>query len=404
MNSQLKDKNIILGITGSIAAYKAAEIIRLLKEREARVYPVMTERATHFVHPTTFKVLAGQQVTFDLFTEEREMKHISLSALADLMVIAPATGNIIGKIAAGIADDILTTTVMATSAPVVIAPAMNERMYFNPLVQQNIRKLKALGYRFIGPQSGKLACGDVGRGRMSEPETIVNFLEEVILSLKDLKGRSFIITAGPTREPWDRVRFISNYSSGKMGFALAEEARERGVRVILISGPTLLEPPGGVEFYPVETCREMKERVEEFFQQVDGLIMASAPADFSPLHPEEGKISKEGKERIILEMVKNPDILEKMGKIKGKKILVGFCAETEDLVERAKKKLKRKNLDLVVANDLTQAGAGFGVDTNQVIILNREGKIKVLPLMSKREVAREIWKEIKKLFFTEGKM
>jgi len=374
--SELKGKNVVLGITGSIASYKAAEIIRLIKDEGARVYPVMTRSATRLVHPATFQAMSGERVVSSLFKNEKDsLKHISLSALADILLIAPATANIIGKIAQGIADDILTTTVMAARAPIVIAPAMNERMYQNPLVQQNINKLKSVGYRFIGPAEGRLASGSKGKGRMSEPEVIVDFLKKILSSIKDFQGKSFIVTAGPTREPWDKVRFFSNYSSGKMGFAIAQEARDRGAKIILIAGPTCIEPPRGVKLYRVETARELREKVNKYFNEVNGLIMVSAVADFRPFEVKMGKISKEDKENITLKMVKNPDILEEIGRIKGGKILVGFCA----------------------ANDITEMGAGFGVDTNKVVLLDSKGKLKSLPLMNKREVAREIWNWIRDL-------
>lgn len=396
--SELKGKNVVLGITGSIAAYKAAEIIRLIKDEGARIYPIMTKSATRFVHPVTFQTMAGEKVVSSLFKNEKNsLSHISLSALADILLIAPATANIIGKIAQGIADDILTTTVMAVRAPVVMAPAMNECMYQNPLVQQNISKLKSLSYRFIGPEEGRLASGSKGKGRMSEPEIIVDFLKKILSSKEDFQGKSFIVTAGPTREPWDKVRFISNYSSGKMGFAIAQEARDRGAKIILITGPTCIEPPWGVRLHRVETAKELREKVNKYFNEVNGLIMVSAVADFRPLEVEMGKINKKDKESVTLKMVKNPDILEEIGKIKGEKILVGFCAETENLLDKAKKKLQRKNLDLIVANDITEMGAGFGVDTNKVVLLDSKDEIKSLPLMSKREVAGEIWNRIKDL-------
>ena len=395
---ELRGKNIVIGVTGSIAAYKAAEIVRLLRDRGAHVHPVMTRSATYFVHPTTFQSIAAERVTLRLFEDRGEsLKHISLSALADILLIAPATANIIGKIAQGIADDILTATVMATRSPCVIAPAMNERMYQNPLVQQNIVKLKSLGYRFVGPEEGRLASGEIGRGRMSEPASIVDFVQKVLSQKKDLKGTSFIVTAGPTREPWDRVRFVSNYSSGKMGFAMAEEARDRGVRVILISGPTNITPPWGVQLLRVETARQMRETVKRYLSEVDGLIMVAAVADFRPLRVEEGKVRKKGRETITLSMIQNPDILEELGKEKGGKILVGFCAETENLLEGAKEKLQRKNLDLMVANDVTEEGVGFATDTNKVTLMDRWGTIKSLPLMSKREVAGEVWNHIKEV-------
>jgi len=396
--SRLSNKNIVLGITGSIAAYKAAEVIRLFKKKGARVFPVMTKAATYFVHPITYQTVAGERVTLNLFENREQMlKHISLSELADVLLIAPATANIIGKIAAGIADDILTTTVLATKAPIVIAPAMNERMYENLLVQENIRKLKSLGYKFVGPEEGMLASGDMGKGRMSEPAKIVDFIEKVLLYTKDLEGKSFIVTAGPTREPIDRVRFISNYSSGKMGFAIAKEAKDRGAKVILISGPTSIEPPWGVRLYKVETAKEMLDKVRKHFDEVDGLIMAAAVSDFYLPRISEGKIKKQGKEKLTLDLVKTPDILREVGKKRGKKILVGFCAEVENLLKEAKRKLEEKNLDLVVANDLTEEGAGFGVDTNKVTLIDRQGRVTSLPLMSKRKVAERIMDYIKKM-------
>lgn len=396
--SVFKNKNIVLGITGSIAAYKTPHIIRLLRERGAHVFPVMTRAATYFVHPTTYQSIAAEKVTLSLFGEkDKGLRHISLSRTADLLLIAPATANIIGKIAAGIADDILTTTVMATRAPVVIAPAMDDRMYENPLVQRNIRKLKSSGYRFIGPEEGKLASGEEGKGRMSEPAVIVKFVEKTLLYREDLKGKSFIVTAGPTREPVDSIRFISNYSSGKMGFAIAEEARDRGAKVILISGPTCIEYPWGVELHRVETAHQMLEKVRKYFTQVDGLIMAAAVADFYSSPIPQGKLKKEGREKLNLQLIRTPDILEEMRKTDSRKILVGFCAETENLLQEAKKKLKSKKLDLIAANDLTEKGAGFGTDTNKVTLVDRQDKIIPLPLMSKRKVAEKIIDEIKKI-------
>lgn len=394
----LQGKNVILGVTGSIAAYKAVEIIRLLKGKGAHVFPVMTKSAAYFVHPVTFQSIAREKVALSLFSDKDDtLNHISLARLADLLLIAPATANIIGKIASGIADDILTTTTLATRAPIVIAPAMNNWMYENFLVQANIAKLINSGYRFIGPEAGKLACGDEGKGRMSEPRVIVDFLENVMFCAHDLEGKTFIITAGPTREPIDSVRFISNYSSGKMGFALAEEARDRGAQVILITGPTWIEPPAGVEVHRVETAREMLAKVQAHFIHADGLIMASAVSDFRSSTMNQGKIKKAGKEKIVLELMQNPDILEEIKAIKGNKIIVGFCAETENLVEAASEKCGRKNMDFVVANDVTEPGAGFAVDTNKVTIIDAQGGVKNLALMSKREVARKILDDVKNL-------
>ncbi|MBC7190632.1 bifunctional phosphopantothenoylcysteine decarboxylase/phosphopantothenate--cysteine ligase CoaBC [Candidatus Aerophobetes bacterium] len=397
--SSLNGKNIVLGVTGSIAAYKVPEIIRLLREKGAFVFPVMTKNATFFIHPLTLQTIAGRKVDVDLFEEKEDpLKHINLSLIADAVLIAPATANIIGKIANGIADDLLTTTLLATCSPVFIAPAMNHRMFKSPQVQENIAKLASWGYLFIGPEEGELACGEKGKGRMSEPAKIVDFLEKFFAQKKDLEGKCILVTAGPTREPLDRVRFISNFSSGKMGFAIAQAAKNRGAKVILIKGPTPISPPEGVEVHEVESASEMFEKVKAFFPQTDALIMSAAVSDFRPLEAKEGKIKKEKCERLTLTLVKNPDILEEMGKNKGEKILVGFCAETENLLEEAKKKLERKNLDLIVANNLNYPGAGFATDTNKVFIINRSGRIKEHPLMSKREVAEEILEEVKRLF------
>ncbi len=394
----IKDKNVLLGITGSIAAYKAAEIIRLLRERGARVYPVMTQAATHFVHPLTFQTLASRKVTVKLFEENDEkISHISLAQLADVVLIAPASANIIGKLSGGIADDILTTTALATRAPILIAPAMNNVMYENLLLQENIKRLKAIGVSFIGPEKGKLASGEIGMGRMSAPSQIVEYLERTIQSKDDFQGKTFLVTAGPTREPLDKVRFITSFSSGKMGYALAEEGAARGASIILISGPSLLEPPREVEFYSVESALEMHEKVMEKFAQVDGVIMAAAVSDYRPTMKEAGKIKKSLKEGFALKLVQNPDILKELGRKKRNKILVGFCAEVKNLEREAKKKLEVKNLDLVVANDLTLEGAGFGVDTNVVTLIDKEGKVEHLSKRSKKEVAKGIWDKIKKL-------
>jgi len=396
--SALKEKYVLLGITGSIAAYKAAEIIRLLREREARVYPIMTEAATHFVHPITFQTLASRKVTVKLFEESDEkIRHISLAQLADVVLIAPASANIIGKLSHGIADDILTTTALATKAPILIAPAMNNAMYENPLLQENIKRLKAIGVSFIGPEKGKLASGEIGMGRMSAPSQIVEYLERIIQSRDDFKEKTFLVTAGPTREPLDKVRFITSFSSGKMGYALAEEGASRGANIILVSGPSSLNPPREVEFYSVESALEMHKKVMEKLAQVDGVIMAAAVSDYRPAKKEAGKIKKSSGERFVIELVQNPDILRELGEKKRNKILVGFCAEVKDLEREAKRKLEAKNLDLVVANDLTLEGAGFGVDTNIVTLIDKKGEVEHLSKRSKREVAKRVWDKIKKL-------
>ncbi len=396
MDSLLQGKNVLLGISGSIAAYKAAEIVRLLRKRGAAVYPIMTKAATYFVHPITFQTLASQKVTLTLFYKNnKEMRHLSLPRLADLLLIAPASANVIGKIASGIADEILTTIVLATEAPVVIAPAMDQGMYNSPILQRNISTLKAFGYRFIGPEKGELASGEVGRGRMTEPSKIVEYLEKLIGSRDDFRGKTFLVTAGPTRERLDTVRFFSNYSSGKMGYALAEEGRWRGAKIILVSGPVALTPPGGVEFYQVESAQEMYDAVRKKFAEVDGVLMAAAVSDYRPARHWQNKIKKESQEKLVVELVQNPDILKELGEKKSDKILVGFCAETKDLEKEARKKLITKGLNLVVANNVTLEGAGFEVDTNIVTLIDKEGKKEALPRRSKREVAQKVWDKIK---------
>ncbi len=396
MNSVLKGKNVLLGITGSIAAYKAAEIIRLLRKRGAAVFPIMTSSATHFVHPITFQTLASQKVTLKLFDKNnKQMGHLSLPRLADLLLIAPASANVIGKIASGIADEILTTIVLATEAPVVIAPAMDHGMYHSPILQRNISKLKTAGYRFIGPEKGDLASGEVGMGRMTEPSKIVEYLEKLFQSRDDFLGKTFLVTAGPTRERLDTVRFFSNYSSGKMGYALAEEGGWRGAKIILVSGPSSLTPPGGVEFYQVESAQEMYDTVMDKFPQVDGVLMAAAVCDYRPAKRWQNKIKKQSREKLVVELVQNPDILKELGEKKTNKILVGFCAETKDLEKEARKKLMIKDLDLVVANDITLEGAGFEVDTNVVTLIDGDLKKEALSKRSKREVAQKVWDKIK---------
>ncbi len=396
MDSVLKNKNILVGITGSIAAYKTAEIIRLLRKKEALIYPVMTKSATHFVHPLTFQTLSSRKVTRKMFKEEeKEISHLSLAKLADLLLIAPATANIIGKIANGIADDILTTIVLATRAPVVIAPAMNYKMFNNPIFQNNLKKLKAFGFKFIGPEEGILASGEVGIGRMTDPPRIVEYLEKIINSCNDFQNKTFLVTAGPTREALDKVRFFSNYSSGKMGYALAEEGIFRGAKIILVSGPTSLNPPAEAEFYLVESAKEMEEKAMDKFCEVDGVLMAAAVADYRPEVKKEGKIKKNSQRELILKLVQNPDILKKLGEKKKDEILVGFCAETKDLEKEAQKKLKEKNLDLIVANDITLKGAGFGTDTNIVTLIDKNGKIEHLSKRSKREIAVKIWDKVR---------
>ena len=381
-------KNIVLGVSGGIAAYKACELTSRLKKQGAEIDVIMTEAATKFVAPLTFQSLSLNKVTVNMFDEPKywEIGHIALAKKADVFVIAPASANIIGKIANGIADDMLTTTVMATKAPVVIVPAMNTNMYENVIVQKNIETLKNLGYHFIEPGEGRLACGDVGKGKMAEPEEIEKYIENLLNSNNDMAGITVLVTAGPTRESLDPVRFITNRSTGKMGFAIAQAAAERGANVILVSGPTNIATPKNVKRIDIESAAEMYNKVIENFYEADIIIKSAAVADYAPLDVSEQKIKKSG-DSLTIQLKKNKDILFELGKIKGEKILIGFAMETEALVDNAKEKVKKKNLDFIVANDLKTEGAGFGTDTNVVKIIDSEGKIENIDIMQKSKLA-----------------
>jgi phosphopantothenoylcysteine decarboxylase/phosphopantothenate--cysteine ligase len=395
----LKGKKILLGVTGSIAAYKAAEIVSLLKKRGAEVFVIMTESATKFIQPLTFSTLSGNPAIDNLFSTNDKMvvKHISLAKWADLILIAPATANIIGKIANGIADDMLTTTVMAFKSKVLFAPAMNKNMISNTLYQQNVEKLTALGYEFIDSEYGRLACGETGEGRLANIEDIVDTIEYTMTFKNDYRGKTVLVTASCTREPIDKVRFISNYSSGKMGFALAKIARARGARVILITGPTCLPAPKGVTTVSIESAEEMKKEVFKHFSKADIIISAAAVADFRSRKVFAGKIKKEKGEEPLIELERTPDILYELAKKKGDKILVGFAAETENLANNALKKLKEKRLDLIVANDISAKEAGFGSDKNKANLINSKGTVRELPLMPKIDMAEKILDEILKI-------
>jgi len=395
----LKGKKIILGVTGSIAAYKAAEILSLLKKKGADVFVIMTEPATKFVQSLTFSTLSGHPVITNLFSlnDQIEVKHVSLSQWADLILIAPATANIIGKIAHGIADDMLTTTVMACRSKVIFAPAMNKNMISNPIYQENVKKLSALGYEFIDSEYGPLACGESGEGRLANIADIVDKVDYALTFKKDYKNKTVLITASCTREPIDEVRFISNYSSGKMGFALARIAQVRGAKVILITGPNCLPTIKGINTILINTAEEMKNEVFKYFGESDIIISAAAVADFRPKEIFSGKIKKEENKKMVIEVERTPDILYELGKKKGDKILVGFAAETENLVHNASKKLKEKNLDLIIANDLLAKGAGFGSDKNIAKIINNKGIVQELPLMPKSDMAEKILDEILKI-------
>ncbi|NLU09942.1 MAG: bifunctional phosphopantothenoylcysteine decarboxylase/phosphopantothenate--cysteine ligase CoaBC [Tepidanaerobacter acetatoxydans] len=388
----LKDKFVVLGVTGSIAIYKAVELVRLLKKAGANVQVVMTKSACEFVKPLTFQVVSQNPVIIDMFTEPSswEVEHVSLADKADIFLVAPTTANIIAKLAAGIADDMLTSTALATKAKKIIVPAMNVNMYENPVTQKNIEYLRATGAIVMEPEEGELACGYTGKGRFPEPQNIVTQVKIILGKDGNLKGNKFLITAGPTREPIDPVRFITNHSSGKMGYALAEKAIHRGGEVILISGPTNLAPPLGLyKYIPVETAQEMFEAVMKHYPEVDVVIKAAAVADFSPKYFEAEKIKKHGF-NMVIELRRNPDILQELGNKKQHQILVGFAAETTNAVANAQDKLTRKNLDFIILNDLTQEGAGFTKDTNIVKILYRDGRIEELPKMLKKDLADEI--------------
>ena len=386
----LNSKTIVLGVTGGIAAYKAVELLRLLTKAGADVHVIMTRSAQEFVTPLTFQTLSHNPVHTELFNliAEREIGHISLADRADLLVITPATANIIGKLACGIADDMLTTTVMATKAPILVAPAMNVNMYCNPIYQENEERLRRHGFLFVEPVKGELACGWEGDGKLQTPEVI---FEEAVkaLTTQNLAGERVLITAGPTREELDPVRFISNHSSGKMGYAIARTAWRRGAQVTLVSGPTCLPVPWGVKRIAVESAEEMCQAVMARGRECTVVIKAAAVADYRPVVRAGEKLKKQG-DVMTLELVKNRDILTELGKEKGARVLVGFAAETTDLLTNARKKLEEKNVDLLVANDVTEAGAGFSVDTNIVRLLHRDGRIEEPGLLSKEAVANLI--------------
>ena len=384
----LRNKTIILGITGSIAAYKAAEIASQLTQTGATVNVIMTKEAIEFISPVTFRALTGNPVVTEMFdlASEFSIEHVSLAKSADIVVIAPATANIIAKLAAGFADDMLCCTVLATRAPVVIAPAMETTMYDNPITQDNLSKLEARNFVIVGPATGWLASGKEGLGRLADINDILGSIRHILDRDGDLDGKHIVITAGGTQEPIDPVRYISNRSSGKMGYALAESARDRGARVSLITAPASIPKPAGVDVIKVGTAQEMRQAVENVTSQADALIMAAAVADYRPKSTAKEKIKK-GDAGLTLEMECTPDIL---GIVKGNFIKVGFAAESSKLVENAREKLKQKGLDFIVANDITASDSGFGVDTNRVTIIDREGRIDSLPLMPKREVAERV--------------
>lgn len=393
----LEDRSILLGVTGGIAAYKAVELLRLLKKDGADVTVVMTEHAKRFVGPATFQALSGRPVADDLWAWRPGMpiEHLALAQAAELAIVAPATANTLAKMAAGIADDLLGTLLLAVTAPVLVAPAMNTRMILHPATQANLATLVARGVHVAAAESGPLAAEDAGYGRLAPVETIhARARELLLLAPRDLAGRRVLVTAGPTREPLDPVRFFSNRSSGKMGLAVAAAARSRGAQVTLVAGPIALPCPPGVEMVPVVSAEQMRQAVLARADAADVVVMAAAVADYRPSEPSSGKIKKAGRGRLVVELEPTPDILAELGARRGTQVLVGFAAETGDPSDAARRKLAEKNLDLVVANDVTAQGAGFDVDTNQVEIFTRDGRRIAVPLAPKALVAERILDEV----------
>jgi len=397
MATSLAGKTILFGVTGSIAAYKAAGWVSALRKEEARITVVMTEAGTRFVSPLTFAALSGNRVYTHLFDSPvpEEIPHISLSQDTDLVIVAPATARTIAKLAIGLADDLLSSAILAASSPVLICPAMNSRMYNHPATQANIVKIKTFGYRVISPDSGSMACGDEGPGRLPEWEEA---REQVlaVLSPQDLQGQSVLITAGPTRESLDPARFLGNRSSGKMGYALARTAKRRGARVVLVSGPTDLKPPAGIETIQVESADEMYEAVISRYKEATIVVKAAAVADFKPAAVSARKIKK-NEMAPMLSLTRNRDILKELGKRKNRAdgpILIGFAAESQEHLSEGQRKLKEKNLDMIVINDILADNTGFDSPTNRVTILDRSGNALELPLLSKEETADRIWDRI----------
>jgi phosphopantothenoylcysteine decarboxylase/phosphopantothenate--cysteine ligase len=394
---------ITLGVTGGVAAYKAAELVRRLQQDNFTIQVVMTRAAREFVTPLTFAALSGQKVITDLFEApgqsanlDSAVEHIAVAQRTDLLLVAPATADILAKFARGIADDFLSTLYLASTAPVVLAPAMNVNMWNHAVTQQNVEALRARGDRIVDPDEGYLACGMTGAGRLAGQEQIVAAVHEVLHSQRDLSGQSVLLTAGPTCEDVDPVRYLTNRSSGKMGYAIAEAAARRGARVILVSGPTVLEPPRGVERIDVRTAEEMHRAVTDRFSECSIAILAAAVADYRPARKQEQKIKRNG-EPMNLALEPTADILASVARNKGDRLVIGFAAETDHVAENARKKLSAKNADLIVANDVTAEGAGFDRDTNVVTLFSRDGRDLALPRMSKAEVAQRILDEIVRL-------
>lgn len=394
------NKHIVLGVTGGIACYKMLDVASKLRKLGYGMNTIMTKNACEFVNPLSFETITNNYVVTDTFERPKtwEVEHIALAKKADVMVIAPATANIIGKVAAGIADDMLSTTVMAAKCPVIFAPAMNTAMYENPIVQEKIAYLKEKGCFFIEPDSGWLACGDKGAGKLPAPEKIVEYIASVLEKQKeydkDLEGKHILVSAGPTVEAIDPMRYITNHSSGKMGYAIAEDAAKRGAEVILVSGPTQLDVPQGVTRVDVKSALDMYEAMHKYFEWADVVIKTAAVADFRPKVMSDHKIKKNGAS-LVLELTPNPDILQSLGERKTHQVLVGFAAETQNVIEYAKEKIKKKNLDFIVANNIASEGAGFKEDTNIATLIDNEGTINECQMMQKSELGNVILDKVK---------
>jgi len=393
------NRTIVLGVTGSIAAYKIASLASMLVKQHASVHVIMTQNATNFINPITFETLTGHKCLVDTFDRnfEFQVEHVSLAKQADLILVAPASANVIGKMAHGIADDMLTTTLLACKAPILVSPAMNTNMYENPIVQDNLRILEKYGMKVIDPASGYLACGDTGAGKMPEPETLFARIEAELAHEKDLTGKRVLVTAGATQEALDPVRYLTNHSTGKMGYALAKAAMLRGAQVTLVSGQTNLEPPLFVDVVPVVSAQDMYEAVESRFDETDILVMAAAVADYRPKEYIDQKIKKKAGDN-VLELARTTDII---GTLSGRKhpgqFLCGFSMETEHMLENSRAKLQKKNLDMIVANNLRTEGAGFGTETNVVTLIREDGQVE-LPKLSKLEVSHRILDEVVRTF------
>ncbi|MEC9423822.1 MAG: bifunctional phosphopantothenoylcysteine decarboxylase/phosphopantothenate--cysteine ligase CoaBC [Nitrospinota bacterium] len=395
----MRNKKIVLAVSAGISAYKAIELLRMIIKEGSEVWVAMSANAEKFVTPLTFEVLSGNQVYHKLFNSETsaDMEHIRIPEQAQLLLVAPATASTLGKMANGLADDALSSLYLAFKGPVMVAPAMNSNMWENLAVQENIEKLKARGVEFVDPEEGTLACGTTGRGRLANLDTILNKVKKHFAKLEDLQGLRILVTAGPTHEPLDPVRYLSNPSSGKMGYAIADMAKLRGAEVILISGPTHLEPPPGVKLRSCKTAAEMNSLVQKDFPKCDVLVMSAAVGDFTAETLEKEKIKKSSGDSLVLNLVSTKDILMEVSKVKTKQFVVGFAAETQNLIQSALEKLKKKKLDLIVANDISAPGIGFQSDMNQVCLIDSHEKIENLPRMTKKEIANILLDKIKQL-------